>query len=242
MNETQNNGSTIIKAIEAAYDAVRSTYPDLPQVVATTGTGLQGRGLKWGHFGAGRWQVLENGRVVDESGRLPEVFIAGERLHCGAQDTLATIIHEAVHALATVRGVKEVSRDARYHNRKFVALAEELGMEWPEGQAPNASIGFSAVVLTDETVEEYSETIEALATAINVHLDTLPRLGIQLGGKGEGGEGTEGVAIPVEPAKPKSRSNIKATCECGHIVRMSAKVLEMAVVECSECEAPFTEA
>jgi hypothetical protein len=41
-----------------------------------------------------------------------------------------TILHEAVHALAHVRGVKDTSRGGKYHNkREFVALAASSA--WP---------------------------------------------------------------------------------------------------------------
>ncbi|WP_297495484.1 hypothetical protein [Pseudonocardia sp.] len=41
---------------------------------------------------------------------------------------LATLLHEAAHALAHVRGIKDSSRQGRWHNAKFKALSEELGI------------------------------------------------------------------------------------------------------------------
>jgi hypothetical protein len=35
-------------------------------------------------------------------------------------------VHEAAHGLANTRGVKDTSRQGRYHNKRFRALAEEL--------------------------------------------------------------------------------------------------------------------
>lgn len=237
-------GSTVVQAIEQAYAALREVNPDLPEVLFVTGTGLMGLGAKWGHFWADAWTMREGRLINAETGALPEIFIAGERLECGAEATFATIVHEATHALAVVRGVKDTSRGNRYHNRRFVALAEELGMEWPEGKKADATIGFSAVVLRAETVAKYREVIDALDAAIVAHMDTFKRLGLVETGGDEG----EGSTAP-DPEAPRvrrrrttgpSRSNLKATCGCGRIIRASASVLEAAGITCSQCGEEFT--
>ena len=62
----------------------------------------------------------------------------------GPRQTLQTMLHEAVHALAHARGVNDTSRGGKYHNKRaFVALAAELGRAWPDGQRPHPVIGFS---------------------------------------------------------------------------------------------------
>jgi hypothetical protein len=99
---------------------------------------------KWGHFGADHWvqgRPTEEGQgaALDLSvaRRKPELFVSGECLAEGPRQTLQTMLHEAVHALAHVRGVKDTSRGGKYHNkREFVALAGELGLAWPHGQRP----------------------------------------------------------------------------------------------------------
>ncbi|WP_156046190.1 hypothetical protein [Herbidospora cretacea] len=54
----------------------------------------------------------------------PELFIAGELLALGAARVLQTMLHEAAHALAHVRGIKDTSRSGnRYHNSLFAELA-----------------------------------------------------------------------------------------------------------------------
>ena len=242
-----STGSTIISAIERAYEALQAEHPELPEVVFITGTGLMGaNSAKWGHYGRDRWVRREDGSVVTEGGRLPEIFIAGEALAAGAEQTMQTLIHEAVHALAVVREVKETSRDHRYHNKRFVALAEELGMEWPEGKAPHGTIGFSAVVLTEQTKEFYSVVMTELAQAISAHLDTFERLGLRTGdGSSEGSsEGGETPTLPKPEPKKKSRANLKATCGCEtpRIIRASASVLEEGLIVCKICGEEFTEA
>ena len=45
-----------------------------------------------------------------------------------ASEVLATLLHEAAHALAHARGSKDTSRQGRYHNTKFKNCAEEVGL------------------------------------------------------------------------------------------------------------------
>ena len=73
--------------------------------------------------------------AVGEAVRLPEVFVGGEGLARGPADVLGTLLHEAAHALAHVRGIKDTSRQGRWHNARFKALAEELGTEVTKGLA-----------------------------------------------------------------------------------------------------------
>src|SRR5947208_20920 len=99
--------------------------------------------LKLGHFAAMRW---------DHAGdALPEVFVGGEGLARGAVDVLGTLLHEATHALAHVRGIKDTSRQGRYHNRRFAALAGELGLDIRE----TPLVGWSGTRVPEATVKEY---------------------------------------------------------------------------------------
>lgn len=159
--------SPIITQMEQAYADVRANHPDLPaDIVFVMGQGATRSGIKYGHFATGRWTAKDAVR----SGEVPEVLISAECLAMGAEQVMQTIVHEAVHALAHARGVKETSRQNRYHNRKFVDLAEELGMFYPH-DGPDATIGWSAVELTEETKAKYSERISLLEEAITVAKD-----------------------------------------------------------------------
>jgi hypothetical protein len=79
-------------------------------------------GLRLGHFAAMRWSD------ADEA-RLPEVFVGGEGLVRDPVYLLGTLLHEAAHALAYMRGIKDPSRQGCWHNARFKALAEELDIE-----------------------------------------------------------------------------------------------------------------
>ena len=149
MTALETTGSGLIAALEQTWTDIRRRTPQLPEVVVVTGTGLSSGAFhidaKWGHFGADHWvqghpTEAGQGAALDLSAtrRKPELFIAGECLAEGPRQTLQTMLHEAVHALAHARRVKDTSRGGRYHNkREFVALAGELGLAWPDGQRPH---------------------------------------------------------------------------------------------------------
>jgi hypothetical protein len=123
----------MVAALEAAWAAIRARHPDVPAAVILLGAGSgMGPGLKLGHFAAMRWHQPADQRGDGEQApggdRLPEVFVGGEGIARGPADVLATLLHEAAHALAHVRGIKDTSRQGRWHNGRFKALAEEVGI------------------------------------------------------------------------------------------------------------------
>lgn len=227
-------GSDLVAALEATYGAIRANHDELPDVVIITGSGMDSYGLKWGHFGPDRWKEA----LTD--GRRPEMFIGGERLACGAELTLQTMLHECAHALACVRGVADTSRQHRYHNRRFVELANELGLDYPHG-GPDATIGFSAVEITDEARKRYEGTLSRLSSAITLHLDDPRALLVgTTGGAGLGGHGGR-VAGGKRTTGTGGTSLVRAVCACepGRIIRVSATVLAGPAITCECCEKAF---
>jgi hypothetical protein len=82
-------------------------HPHLPAVVVVLASGTAGAApgtIKLGHFAALRWLHGER--------ELPEVFVGGEGLARGPVDVLGTLLHEAAHALAHVRGIPDTSAKA----------------------------------------------------------------------------------------------------------------------------------
>jgi single-strand DNA-binding protein len=63
-----------------------------------------------------------------------------------------------------VRGIKDTSRQGRWHNARFKALAEEVGIEVTK----DPRIGWSPTTLTDATREEYTDTIATLGDALHL--------------------------------------------------------------------------
>ena len=91
--------SPLVKSLEDTWAVIRRHHPELPTVAFTLGSGTESQATqRHGHFAADRW---ETGAAT----RTHEVFIAGERLEAGAETVLATVLHEATHALANARRV-----------------------------------------------------------------------------------------------------------------------------------------
>src|SRR6266516_6060952 len=129
----------LVTAIDRTWAAIQAQHPDVPSVVITLGAGSGTGGLKLGHFADGRWQRA--------GAKLPELFIGGEGLARGAREVLGTLLHEGAHGVASVRKIQDTSRQGRFHNGRFRALAAELGLD----VVKTGSIGWSATTVPDAT-------------------------------------------------------------------------------------------
>lgn len=237
---TNNIGSTVIEAIEGAWTAIVERHPELPaEIMVITGTGARSNGLVRGHWAAGRWHV--------EDGKLPEVFIAGERLADGARGVLTTLIHEAAHALADVRGIKETSRQHRYHNKKFKALAEEMGLTVTD--APDATIGFSMTYWNNGLEADYADEVKALEEAIVATIpDAMKQymewaamvLGLLYFFGWDGGKGANvsGLLSGVKATKQRRKAEPKVSlvCDCTS-VEVPASKAQVLNLHCNDCDA-----
>lgn len=205
----------MIRALERAWSAIRARHPEIPAAVIVVGAGSgTGPGLKLGHFAAMRWGAEPEGSTADgaKPDRLPEVFVGGEGLARGPADVLATLLHEAAHALAYVRGIKDTSRQGRWHNTRFKALAEELGIVVTKDHR----IGWSPTSMQDHTRELYVATIDELSHAL-----TLIR------------------AAETGDAVGKAKSTPPSVCSCGRKIRASKAVLAAGAIMCGLCGTCF---
>lgn len=243
-------GSQLVAALETVWATIRQHHPEVPDVVIITGSGNEGLGLVWGHYGHDFWRngrFRVNGEGVVERDRKPELFVSGQTLGVGAVKTVQTMLHEASHAVAAARGVKDTSRQNRYHNRRFREIAEELGLAY-EYERPHDVLGFSQVTITEVTRQKYAAVIAQLdeAIALSMELPAWLKLtggqgGTGQGDPGEGGDGVHGRRRPRDPGR-KSTALLKATCGCDRIIRISRSVLEQAPITCGQCGDDFTAA
>lgn len=201
MNTT---GSDLVAAFEAVWKEIQRRHPDVPDVIAT----LAGDPGVYGHFAPHRWGSTEDGRSTHE------LFIGGEGLERGAVSTLGTLLHEAAHGAALVRGVKDTSRQGRYHNKAFKAIANEFGIEVERV----GSIGWSKTTVPAATVEAYDEQIALLDKAIIAHRH-YGLAEILTGGTSNNGHSLE--------------------CGCGRKIRCSNKVHEQGEIICGMCMTAF---
>lgn len=226
--------SMLVAAIESVWSAIQVRHPDVPDVVVTLGAGSIGnaRGyLKLGHFAADRWQVGED---TPRS----ELFIGGEGLARGATGVLGTLLHEAAHGMARVRGIQDTSRQGRYHNRKFKMLAEELGIQ----VAQDRIIGWSATTVPQAAVESYSAEVAELGAAIRMWRRSE---GLPIGAPadpGTPGASPDGDDDNTVTRKPKN--GLVMTCRCvpQRRIRVAATVAEHGPIMCGVCQSDFAEA
>jgi hypothetical protein len=151
----------------------------------------------------------------DAKASLSEVFITAEGLDRGAGDVLATLLHEAAHAIAHKRGIKDTSRQGRYHNQRFKEIAEELGLE----VCRDRQIGWSLTSLSDTTANAYNATVAELAVALSMR----PRN-----------------PCSIAPHRKVSRNGATLVCECGRRTRSARTVLAPAAI-CGVCSSGVLE-
>jgi DnaJ domain len=198
--------SRILKVLEDTWMEIRRWHPDIPPAVIIIASGTDGKQPRFGHHAPGRWTVAGEQRA--------EVMISGEGLRRTPAEVLATLLHEAAHALAHARGIKDTSRQGRYHNKHFKTLAEQLGLTV---EHDNRS-GWSPSRITDATGYAYQAQLTALAQAM-----TLWRHG-------------ETTAATT----PRRNTNlIAAACPCGRSIRVAASTLAEAPITCTACDGDF---
>lgn len=130
-------GSDTVAALEAAWADIAKRHPELNErpMVVRIGSGRAGRrgSLVLGSVTVNPdWQANRktSSKAKSDPDRYHELFLAGETLAQHPVKLMETLIHEAAHIVAMVRGVKDTSRQGRYHNKRFRAICEEMGLAW----------------------------------------------------------------------------------------------------------------
>ena len=196
----------LVEAIEAVWTAIQTRHNDVPEVVVTLGSGSAKKGMKLGHFAADRWMRGEDS--------VHELFVGGEGLQRGAVDVLGTLLHEAAHSAATARGIKDTSRQGRFHNAKFKAIGEEFGLSLEK----DPTIGWSVTSVPAPTATSYAAEVAMLETAIVAY-----RLVDMTGG-----------------GRKSSNNGVSAECGCGRKIRVSKSTYEDGPILCGKCGTEFT--
>ena len=198
--------SRILKVLEDTWLEIRRWHPDIPPAVIIIASGTDGKHPRWGHHAPGRWNVAGQ--------QYAEVMISGEGLRRTPEEVLGTLLHEAAHALAHARGIKDTSRQGRYHNKHFKTHAEQIGLAVEHDQRN----GWSASTITDVTKIAYARQLRDLAEAM-----TLWRHGETATG----------------PATRRNTNLIAAICPCGRSIRLAASTLAEAPITCQACGQDF---
>jgi hypothetical protein len=214
--------SALVAALEGAWLEIQAEHDDTPDAVIVIASGSMSRGaLKWGHFAPDRWNDGRAAKKKRAKGKpapmVHEVLISGEGLARGGKETLCTLLHEAAHGIGNARKIGNTSRGGRYHNKRFKALGEELGLVVTE----QGSRGWAHTVISAAAAKRWAKLIKALDAAIAKSFRI--------------GETTKKKAAP-------SRM-LKAQCDCrlGNVrtIRLSRKVFEVAAIVCDVCMSNF---
>ncbi|MFE0683450.1 hypothetical protein ACFW17_21895 [Streptomyces sp. NPDC058961] len=245
-------GSRVVGVLESAWSAIRARHREVPAVVLVTGRGLLQRRHQWGHFGADAWHT-------DTGALVAEVFVAGELFDVGGRAVLETLLHEAAHSLAHVRGVRDTVGHGRFHAPVFADLAAELGLTRPE--VADRVEGWAECRISDHTAARYATTIKAL-DAIRVQVDEGPLVdvararAVREGDRARRAAARRSAARSVRDAvgEGKERANrdsggwpvgrdglVDAVCGCvpARTVRAVAGALREAPVICGACVRPY---
>jgi hypothetical protein len=186
------NASAALKASSRALDEAiaRRDLDALSDLLATSAGLLIGEALQLSH---------------DAHRIRAEVLVTADGLAGSAVDLLGLLLHAAGHALASERGVKDASRQGRYHNREFKTI-EELGLD--VGQDP--PFGWTATTVPAATAARYTDALAILSQELS-------------SARGE-------FALSRRPRIVRSH-----TCRCGEHVRSGrARVAPLAVL-CTAC-------
>lgn len=193
--------STITKALESAHEIIKA------ETGAPRATLLVTRNLKGakGHFTPyAPWKAGEES--FSEIAFNLEHFTTPEEL-------LSTLLHEVAHSLNHMNGIEDCSSN-QYHNAKFKAQAEALGLKTIEVKGK----GYASTELTELGAKRWKKALSILASAFDL------------------------TALSMGQAKPKGRNTnlLKAQCDCEQVIRASRGVIESGVM-CSQCETYFKE-
>jgi len=238
----------VMHAMEQLWAEIRRRHPDVPDAILVLASGTMGTATEiHGHFARSRWHV---GSGVEPRA---EFFLGAEGLRRSPAEILSTTLHEAAHGLAATRDIVDVS-DGRYHNKRFAALAAELGLRAEQADR----IGWSATTALPATITGYQDELARLEAALTVWRHTEQEVARHAvappPGDPDAPEPEDGPAEPLPPAvlapvdgRGAHRGGpnyVAAICRCEppRRIRAARSILELGPIGCSLCDQPFIEA
>lgn len=147
--------SHLVSVCEDIWSNLQKYHLDIPNAFIVVGSGGRRAKTLYGHFAKDMWEL--------EGEPIHEVLLVAEQLNRSAEEVFTTILHEAVHGIATVRGIRDCS--GKRHNRKFADLCLEVDMIPPE--VPDKTLGYSAATLSSVCKSFYAAEIIELEKALS---------------------------------------------------------------------------
>jgi hypothetical protein len=228
--------SPALHAIERAYRLIQKRFPDAPDVTIV----IKRDERAWGHTTVAKvWAPAAKDGQADRF----EIMISGENLRRGAVAVAGTLLHEAAHARNLANGVLDTDMNGR-HNRQFAATAEAHGLTVTQ----RGWHGFAQTELEADGQAAWTQLVKVIATGLAKsaataapsidHLPT-PEAPATPPKPVKGPDGEIIGKVPATPRKRGNRNLLKATCGCGHSIRLSRGVWDLAQPTCQECSQVF---
>jgi hypothetical protein len=217
----------ILNAVNALWREIQANNPGTPNVSIV----LQASEHSHGHFAPGSWATA-TGESMHEL-MLSTVSLALATNDGGVIKTVSTLLHEAAHAYAYANGLKDTSRQGRYHNGTFKTLAERFGC----AVQPHPAIGHVTDGISNAARVLYAPHIEALMEAVTVYRRSA---GFDLSGLF--GTLTGGHSGPVarKPRKAYGSDSLTIICECpSEGYRIPKALYNTATLHCNDCESDY---
>lgn len=193
--------SVIVAALESAH-AVIQEKTGAPRATINV---ARKTGRTMGHFTHAKlWKAGEES--------FHEIMISANYFERGARAVLGTLLHEVAHSIDLQNGIQGTSGDG-YHNQKFKATAESLGLTITQAKG----IGWSITEVSDACAERWAEALALIENGLALMADA------------EQGKKTGG----------RNKNLISARCACDGVIRLSAKVLEKCAPICKNCRQEF---
>lgn len=223
--------SPAVSALERAYRLFQKTFKDAPNVTII----IKRDERAWGHTSVVKlWAPAK--QTTAESF---EIMISGENLRRGSEAVAATLLHEAAHARNLAKGIVDTDTNGR-HNKTFATTAEQHGLSCKCDRWH----GWTLTELTDEGRATWKPLLAIIAKGLEKSAATAAPNADHLP-KPPGAAGTAGptkvgpTGRPISPPKRPNHNLLKASCGCGHSIRVSQGVLDKAQPTCQECEEVF---
>ena len=191
------NLSGIVQALEGAHALIQEkTGAPRATILVTRKTGRT-----MGHFTHAKlWKAGEES--------FHEIMVSANYFERGARAVLGTLLHEVAHSIDLQNGIQGTSGDG-YHNQKFKATAESLGLTITQAKG----IGWSLTEVSDACAERWAEALALIENGLALMADT----------------------EQAKKAGGRNKNLISARCGCGGVIRLSAKVLDTCAPKCDNC-------
>lgn len=229
---------TVVEAARRRQDELPGLVETLQDEVVLTIGGTSRPAYGW--FEEGAWRYGDR--------HVHELFLnadrrAPHRSVSAAEGVLVTLLHEACHVWAQAKGVRDTSRDGRYHNRRFAEIALMIGLVVEKDKV----IGHRTPGLSAWGQVDYADLVGDLDRGLVLARE--PVLDVPDDGGAEPDDESDdpvgSVGMPGSIAL--SAKYVFATCQCQDgrrrpvTIRVAKGSWRPGVICCSVCQAPFTE-